>query len=412
MSLTPRDKEIVRGLGQRVAEIAALPAQQETIALWKALNRLEPARPMVLVDQVPWHEMDVDGSLALQTEDGLCRQIEAQLRRTLYAWEHMRADMVVEPWISLPKAILGAHLGIERVEERAITDPASDVVGHHYLDQLQTEDDLAKIQMPQVSLDAAATARTEHQARELLDGILEVRMQGMYPAAALWDRIVEWHGVENSLLDLVVRPDFIHKLMRRMTDAHTAMLDQLEALGLLGQPQTLIHCSGALSDELPAPGYDPARPRARDVWTCGMAQIFSSVSPRMHEVFELDYVRPWYARFGLVYYGCCEPLDDRIDLLRTIPNLRKISMSPWVNLDRGAEAIGGDYVFSRKPSPALLATEALDEEAIRQDLEQVREVCARHGAPLEFILKDISTVRYEPQRLWRWAEIATEVVRG
>jgi len=40
------------------------------------------------------------------------------------------------------------------------------------------------------------------------------------------------------------------------------------------------------------------------------------------------------------------------------------------------------------------------------------DVCARHGCPLELILKDISTVRYEPQRLFDWARIAMEVVEG
>ena len=412
MSITPRDKAILRELGRHVAEIAALPAQQETIALWKALNRLQPARPMALIDQIPWHEMDVDGELTLQTEDAFCRDLEMQLRRTLYRWKHMRVDMVVEPYIEVPKVILGADLGIRPVEERAVMDPANDVVGHYYRDQLQTEEDLEKIRMPQVTLDAEATARLEEQAHDILDGVLGVRMQGLHPMCALWDRIVEWHGVEQSLLDLVDRPDFVHKLMRRVTDGYLSLLDQLEAQGLLGQPQALIHCSGAFSDELPAPGYDPQRPRAKDVWTAGMAQIFVSVSPRMHELFELDYVRPWYARFGLVYYGCCEPLHDKIDILRTIPNLRKISMSPWVDQDKGAERIGRDYVFSRKPSPAFLATDALDGEAVQRDLEKTRAACRRYGTPLEYILKDISTVRYQPQRLWEWAEIAMQVAKG
>ena len=407
-----RDKEIIQELARRVAEIAALPAQQETIAHWKALNRLEPVCPMVMIDQVCWHEMDVDGALVLQTEDPFCREIETRLRRTLYAWQHMPVDMVVEPYIQIPKVILGTDFGIQPIEELAITDPANDVVGHLYFDQLQTEDDLAKIRMPQVSLDGAATDRVEAQAHELLDGILEVRMEGMHPMLNLWDRIVGWRGAQNALMDLAARPDLIHKLMRRAIDAYLSLLDQLEEQGLLGQPQSLIHCTGAYSHDLPAPGYDPARPRAADVWTAGMAQIFSSVSPRMHERFELDYVRPWYARFGLVYYGCCEPLDGKVDILRTIPNLRKISMSPWVDVEKGAERIGGDYVFSRKPSPAFLATRSLDEETVRRDLEETRMACERCGTPLEFILKDISTVCYEPQRLWRWAEIAMEVAQG
>jgi len=32
-----------------------------------------------------------------------------------------------------------------------------------------------------------------------------------------------------------------------------------------------------------------------------------------------------------------------------------------------------------------------------------------HGCVVEVIMKDISTLRYEPQRLWEWAQMAREV---
>jgi hypothetical protein len=189
------------------------------------------------------------------------------------------------------------------------------------------------------------------------------------------------------------------------------MLDQLEAQGLLGYGQNTIHCSGAFSDELPAPNFNPQHPRSKDIWTCGMAQIFSTVSPAMHKEFEIDYAIKWYERFGLGYYGCCEPLDEKIDIIRELPHVRKISMSPWVDLDRGAERIGRDFVFSRKPNPAFLAWDNWRPEAVEQDLRETLKVCNRYGCPTEFILKDISTVRYKPQNLWEWADIAMKVVK-
>ncbi len=67
---------------------------------------------------------------------------------------------------------------------------------------------------------------------------------------------------------------------------------------------------------------------------------------------------------------------------------------------------------SCKPNPAHLATSTFDEELIRKDLTETKALCQKFGCPLEFILKDISTVAYSPQRLWRWAEIAMEVARG
>jgi hypothetical protein len=87
-------------------------------------------------------------------------------------------------------------------------------------------------------------------------------------------------------------------------------------------------------------------------------------------------------------------------------------MSAWADEERGAAEIGGEYVYSRKPSPAVLATDAFDAEHARADLAATRDVCRRNGCPLEIILKDISTVRYDPQRLSEWAGIAMEVVEG
>src|SRR5512137_1974045 len=86
------DRTILRELGKQVAEIAALPVQQETIRLWKALNGLRPERPMFIIDQVCWNEMETDGELVVQAQDGFCQELERDLRRTLYAWRHMRAD--------------------------------------------------------------------------------------------------------------------------------------------------------------------------------------------------------------------------------------------------------------------------------------------------------------------------------
>jgi hypothetical protein len=365
---------------------------------------------MAMIDQVCWHEMNVDDELTLRSEDPFCRRIEERLRMTLYSWRHIRGDTVVEPVFDVPKAIRNSGFGIQTKQDLAYADP-NGVPGHAYHDQLQTDADLEKILDPVVSLDAEATARAEAMAHELLDGILELRMQGTCPGFAPLDLLVQWHPPAALLFDMADRPEFVHRMIARLTQAQMRALDQLEAQGLLGSHQPTIHCTGAYTDELPAPDFDPARPRTRDLWTCGMSQIFSTVSPAMHEEFELPYLGPLFGRFGLVYYGCCEPLDGKMAMVRRLPKVRKVSMSPWVDVERGAAEIGRQFVFSRKPSPAFLAVDTWNPAAVEADLRQTLEVCARHGCPVELILKDISTVRYQPRRLWEWADIAARVVR-
>lgn len=410
--ITQQDATIIRELAARVAEIAALPVMEDKRRLWRKLNACKPERPMVMIDQVCWNEMRLGDALVLRCTDPECRAYEEQLRRILFQWQHFPVDMVVEPFVRVPKVICGIGFGINVHEDTTITDPTNDVVGHRYMNQFETDDDLDKIRRPEIYHDAVETARRLAVAHEMFDGLLDVRPRGADLNLSLWDPIATWMGVENACYALVDRPDFMHKLVGRMTDGYLSILDQLEEQGLLCQPQSLIHCTGAWTDELPAPGYIPERPRTKDIWMMGLAQMFATVSPRMFKEFEVDYTRRLCERFGLVYYGCCDPLDGKMNEVRLLPNVRKVSMSPWVNQERGAAEIGSQYVYSRKPSPALLAWDTFDPENIREDLIATRAVCEKYGCPLEFILKDISTVRYEPERLFKWAEVAMQVVDG
>jgi hypothetical protein len=409
MGKREKDRVILRELAGKVAEIAALPVQEEKKRLWRALNGLKPERPMVTIDQICWNEMDIDGRLVLRCEDPECRDYEEQFRRILFRWEYFPVDMVVEPFIKVPKAITNTGFGIARQEHTLATPGKEAVVSHQFINQFTSMEDVEKIKTPQVSHDAAETRRRMEFAAWLFDGLMPLREEGCDPYLSLWDLIASWMSVEGALYALIDQEGLIHAMLRRMVDGYLVMLDQLEEQGLLCHSQALIHCTGAFSDELPAPGFNPAKPRTKDIWMFGLAQMFATVSPAMFEEYEIDYMKPIFERFGLVYYGCCDPLDGKMNEVRKIPHLRKVSMSPWANRERGAMEIGSNYVFSNKPNPALLAGTSFNEDQVRQDLQNTKAICEKNGCPLEFILKDLSTFQHQPERLSKWAKIAMEV---
>ncbi len=407
-----KDIAIIRELAGQVSEIAALPIQEEKRRLWRQLNGLKPERPMVMIDQVCWNEMNINDELTLQCEDETCRPYERQMRMKLFQWQHFPVDMVVEPFIKVRKAVNDTGFGIKVDDEVAVTDASNAVQGHLYSNQLATDADIDRIQMPVITHDVAETERRMAFATDLFGDTIELRPWAFVPYLGIWDVITTWMGAERVLMALMDRAEFMHEVAAKLSRGYLHKLDQLEEQGILGEPQDLIHCTGAYTDELPADGYDPAKPRAKDRWMFGLAQILGSVSPAMYDEFEITYAKPICERFGLVYYGCCEPLHGKMDQVRKLPNVRKVSMSPWVDQERGAAEISGDYVYSRKPNPALLAGTSFDADAIRKDLTTTRDICAEQGCPLELIQKDISTVCYEPQRLFDWAKIAMEVVGG
>jgi hypothetical protein len=140
-----------------------------------------------------------------------------------------------------------------------------------------------------------------------------------------------------------------------------------------------------------------------------MAQTFSSISPEMHYEFDMQYSIPLAARCAYTYYGCCEPLHDRIEQIKRYPNLRKVGVSPWADVEASAEALGGDYVFSRKPNPAHVAR-ITDPDQIRAEITETVKACKKYGCPVDFTLKDISTVGYRPENLIVWAQTVSDVL--
>ena len=73
-------------------------------------------------------------------------------------------------------------------------------------------------------------------------------------------------------------------------------------------------------------------------------------------------------RCGVNYYGCCEPLHNKMGILAKVPRLRKISISPWCDVPKAAANAHQPYVFSHKPSPAMLAEDGFNVERAEKDI--------------------------------------------
>ncbi len=411
ITIEDRDADILKRLAERVAEIAALPEQRHNRDLWRGVNDLKKKTAIIIKhDEVPWNEMNIAGELDNETSGSFSQSIEQQLRRTIYQWEHMRCDMVVEPVFLSWLAIMDSGFGLEVLEDlipqgaTAASGPSDWVYSHHYTPVIRDEKDLEKLVEPQITHNEDMS-RILHEARTRLVGdFLEVRRCGIVnPTLALW-------GPQELLMDFIERPELVHAGVARYAEVWSRRFSLYEELGLLtwdgGNYYTYAGGPGYTGD-LPGRDYDPDRTKLKNIWGHCSPQIFAAVSPAMHEEFALRYELPILKRFGLVYYGCCEPLHDRIKMLRAIPNLRKISMSPWANLEKGVEEIGSDYVLSVKLNPAMLAGLTWNPSRVRRYFEDV--FAATKGCTVEILIKDISSVRGEPKRLWEMADIAMSV---
>jgi len=409
MSTFHADRAILRDLAQKYAAIAALPVQQQNIRKWQDVYGLKSgAVPTISIDQICWNELENQEELLLRCEDPFARSLENSLRRTLYRWKHFPCDMVVQPYFSLGKIISNSGYGISRKNQDETGHENAQT--HLYQDNLPDEASLSKLHLPEIHYNKEASEKNKAAAEEYFGDILPVRLSGTLLWLAIWDFIVFHRGAEVVLYDLADRPEYLHDLMAKMCEIYMSTIDQYEAENLFEAEGALCHCLETYTDELPKEGYSRDGIRAKDCWVSGAAQIFSEVSPRMHDEFEIEYLKPLYERFGLVNYGCCEPLHRKIDIIRKINNVRAISISPWADVDIAAEAMGKDYVMARKPNPAFVAFESMDEDAIRRQARETMEACKKNGTSLLFVLKDITTVKNEPARLDRWHDIMKDEI--
>lgn len=224
--------------------------------------------------------------------------------------------------------------------------------------------------------------------------------------------LVALRGMEQMMYDLFDRPDLIHRLMAILRDGTMALLDYLEEEGLLSlnNDGTYIGSGGlGWSDELPQPDFD-GKVRLHDMWGFAESQETVGVSPSMFAEFFFPYQLPILERFGLNCYGCCEPLDKRWHIVKQIPNLRRVSVSPWADRATMAEMLGDCYIYSMKTSPTDLSMGTFDEDQIRATLREDLRI-TRH-CRVEVIMKDLITVKNDPQRVIRWVQIAHEEAKN
>lgn len=400
------DEIILRELAEKVAEIAALPEQEQKRRMWYEHNALRPTKPMVLVfPEGAWVELLPDGQL--QCEDPLLRSWERGLRMRLYTWEHFQDDQVVDNRLEVEHVHTTSGLGLKA--ERIYSD--TERGAYTWDPPLKDPKDLDKLQPPRTEVDYEATERNRERAEELFAGLLKVCVaQRWYWSLTLtWDW-AELRGLEQMMWDMVDDPEFAHRGIGKLLKLKLEWLDSLEQQGLLSLNNGNDYVgSGGLgfTDELPGPDFDGQRVRFRDMWGFGEAQEAVGLSPAMWDEFVLEYHLPFLERFGLNCFGCCEPLHDRLEILKNrVPRLRRISISPWCDREVAAESLQDKYIYSWKPNPAHLAAVRFDGEAVRRYIRETLQITRE--CVIEVVLKDTHTCNKQPERFDLWAQIARE----
>ena len=401
-----KDRHVIRELAKEVAEISALPIMEERKHLWTLHNSLKPCRPLILIfPQGSWRELIRAEDLTCVDEEA--RNIELALLREIYTFHHFCSDNVVECTWDVHPVIESTGWGLEPHYHNS-----SDPNGAWGFDPVINKfSDLAKLRHPEIAYDHQATMRSIDQLQDLFGDILEVRFCGIRRVTfALMEQYVKLRGLEQVMMDMYLEPQMLHEAMEFLTQGHKKLIDQIRALNLyrLNNDNTFQSSGGnGYTTDLPAEGFDPDHVRTKDMWAFAESQELAEVSPEMHEEFALSYEKRLLSEFGLNGYGCCEDLTKKLDYVLQIPNIRRISISPWADVDACAEKLGRNYIFSWKPNPSHLVGD-FNPVRIREYIHHTIEVAGEGN--LEIVLKDTHTCEHHGDRFDQWSRINMEEV--
>ena len=409
--LCAEDVRILRTLYRRQREISQDPIMAERKQDWKAHSLLKSLKPMILAEtQGVLDELVPLRSLLCR--EPWARELERALRELIFRYECVGDDFVVEPWINIPWEIETGDYGVEIAKVRADND--GKLGSYHWDPPIKDLDrDLDKLHFRSLRVNRERTLARKALLEEHFGDILPVRIRAAYwwTTGLTWTAI-DLIGMETLMTVMYDNPAGLHRLMAFLRDEMLHYLDWFEREGLLtlNNENDYVGSGGiGYTDGLPQPDYQPSSPaRLKDTWGLSESQETVGVSPAMFEEFVFPYQAPVISRFGLSYYGCCEPLHSRIKIIKRLPNLRSLSVSPWCNQQIMADELGADYIFCRKPNPALISTGRFDEQAIRDNILSTLHA-AGGRCPLEFAMKDVHTLNNEPLRMGRWVSIAREV---
>lgn len=386
--MTAADAARLRALAGQYAEIAHGEPMRQRREKWILHNSLR-------TQTFPFHIEDngsflADRMPARQCADPGARRLEDRLLRALTAYALIDDDRVIPDrflvdWTTVTRS------NCEELEITRADNGLGSTLGYRTNHPIRDIDaDWGKLQQRTSRLDRDATERQADLARTAFAGLLRVdvgRVETAY-STGITHRAVHLMGMENLYVQMADRPEAVHRLLGFLAEDNLALGQWEEEQGLL----TLNHdgnqgtCSGscfATDETARAAG---SRVAASDRWGFLESQESAGISGEMFDAFLMPHLTRLAARFKLLKFGCCEAVHPLMACLRRLPNLRKVSVTPWCDIRQLAESCPHNVIWCRKPVPLLLCGDAFRPETLRAHLQETLD--AGRGFFIEFVFRD------------------------
>ncbi|HBP38106.1 MAG TPA: hypothetical protein DD640_05090 [Clostridiales bacterium] len=415
-SIADWERDILKELAVKQAELASLPIMQERKKQWFNTNTGHGGTkpPVVIEEETFSYDFLPEG--IFQCESELARKIERDIIQVIRSYELINDDKVVPDTYRMNWFIDVDEFGIE---VPIVNAPGMNgkQVGYKFIHPIKDlKKDFHKLKPACISVNKEKTFAYKVFLEDLFAGALPVEIvcDGNYISSFLTNRVIALMGMEAFFMALCDYPSETHVLMEYLTQNALHIMRFFEREELL-RPNNGNHASFGSSfnftNLLPQPDRQKELLRLRDMWLSTNSQESVGISPDMFCEFCLPYYTRVCEQAGLIYYGCCEPVSPIWNkAISQLPNLKKVSISRWCDESYMGDALRGtDIVYSRKPDPNFLSVDvSLDEESwsahIRKSIEAAR------GCQMEFIIRDVYTLHGNINNARRAVELARKQI--
>ncbi len=405
MTISQQDRERLRALAARQAELAHSPAMEKLRGEWERHGRFEKgARPMIRIELWTFEQDVLPPLMRCQGEDA--RKIERTLLANMVNYELFDDDTLVPAYYTVARRQRFTPFGL------AVRRQETSGVGHHFIPYLKDLDEDFHLLGPS-DFEASPQAEKDEisQLQDVFGDLLPVRTAGYSLVCCPTQDIVHIMNMEDMYLAMFDTPERFEQMMDQLTADYLKFFEMLQQRGLLqsaARDQHLCQGSYCFTDRLP----DEKEGASLDeLWLYMDSQETSGISPALYARQVFPYYQRVMERFGLVSYGCCEPVHAIWEpCLSKVKNLAKVSISPWCDEHYMGERLAGrDTVYLRKPTPNLLGVgSTLDEDEVRRHFSATAR--AARGCCLEIAQRDVYELHNTPDKVRRYVELIRQTL--
>jgi len=227
-----------------------------------------------------------------------------------------------------------------------------------------------------------------HKYYEVIKGILGGELEVLFPN---WTRgpfgiAMDLRGMENMLVDMVTDKVFVHNLMRYIVDSEKEWIKERKKFLKIDR----YPLGQLLSDEIGAP----------------------MISPNLYEELILPYeVELSEFQGGIEYWHSCNNTTPFYKLIKQIPNLKMMHISPWSDDKKAVEVFKGEVALDRCLDPVRDLFCATKEEMKRRIIKIISDFgnIPRYFINLNALMK-VHNLEYDLNKIKEFLDVYCKIV--